>query len=82
MKLRIETNRDERKSDSGVMAYTFNVHNGFVSFGEEWPGHDEIYAAGISIAVPQRIWAEAWPWLLENAKPTPHNRGRRCTRTA
>lgn len=70
MKLRIETTKAERKAaNDGVLAYTFNVHNGFVSITEEWPYADEIYSTGLCVSVPPRIWAEAWPWILENAKP-------------
>lgn len=68
MELRIELTKREQKAQR-VVAYRFCVHRGYFSISEEWPSADEIYTANNVVAVPPRIWREAYPWIVSNTKP-------------
>lgn len=63
----VKLTKAEQKSSFGTVSYTFRVSDGHVVISEDWAMNDEIYGPGISIGIPPRVWAIAWPWLVKHA---------------
>lgn len=54
----------EEKQEYRAIAFTFTLgKDKRLIIEEEWDVWDDIYALGIEISVPARVWAEALAWL-------------------
>lgn len=68
--LTIKTTKSERREWCWAMSYSFEIVDGIVCISEKWGGLDELYSDGVAIKMPARIWKKAYPWIIENMRPT------------
>lgn len=58
----------EESGASTVVGFTFKrLEGGGMSITEQWDGYDEIYADGVMIKIPARVWNEALAWFTASA---------------
>lgn len=53
---------------STVVGFKFKrLAGGGMAITEQWDGHDELYADGVMIRIPARVWNEALAWFTASA---------------